>query len=149
LGIPGAGATKGTVVNINAGGKTRISGAIHGLFLLAVLLGLGSLAAYIPLSVLAGLLIPIGFKIIDIKGLKHLLRVPRADAAVLILVLVITTFGSLIQAVGLGVALASILFMKRQVTLGKGIIIESVENLKDENRGKMNYLSMKSIKIKC
>jgi SulP family sulfate permease len=64
--------------------------AIHGLFLLAVLLGLGSLAAYIPLSVLAGLLIPIGFKIIDIKGLKHLLRV-RADAAVLILVLVITT----------------------------------------------------------
>jgi SulP family sulfate permease len=72
LGIPGAGATKGTVVNINAGGKTRISGAIHGLFLLAVLLGLGSLAAYIPLSVLAGLLIPIGFKIIDVKGLKHL-----------------------------------------------------------------------------
>jgi SulP family sulfate permease len=68
---------------------------------------------------LAGLLIPIGFKIIDIKGLKHLLRVPRADAAVLILVLVITTFGSLIQAVGLGVALASILFMKRQVTLVK------------------------------
>jgi SulP family sulfate permease len=65
---------------------------------------------------LAGLLIPIGFKIIDVKGLKHLLRVPRADAAVLILVLIITT-GSLIQAVGLGVALASILFMKSD--LGK------------------------------
>jgi SulP family sulfate permease len=91
LGNPWCRSNKGTVVNINAGGKTRISGAIHGLFLLAVLLGLGSLAAYIPLSVLAGLLIPIGFKIIDIKGLKHLLRVPRADAAVLILVLVITT----------------------------------------------------------
>lgn len=132
-GIPGAGATKGTVVNINAGGRTRISGAIHGLFLLAVLLGLGSLAAYIPLAVLAGLLIPIGFKIIDVKGLKHLLRVPRADAAVLILVLLITTFGSLIQAVGIGVALASILFMKKASDLGeKGIIIESVENLKDE-----------------
>jgi SulP family sulfate permease len=42
----------------------------------------------------AGLLIPIGFKIIDVKGLKHLLRVPRADAAVLILVLIITTFGA-------------------------------------------------------
>ena len=111
-GIPGAGATKGTVVNINAGGKTRISGTIHGLFLLAVLLGLGSLAAYIPLSVLAGLLIPIGFKIIDVKGLKHLFRVPKADAVVLILVLLITTFGSLIQAVGIGVALACILFMK-------------------------------------
>ncbi|MCA3580506.1 MAG: SulP family inorganic anion transporter, partial [Bradyrhizobium sp.] len=54
-GIPGAGATKGTVVNINAGGTTRLSGVVHGLFLLAVLLGLGRFAGYIPLSVLAGL----------------------------------------------------------------------------------------------
>ncbi|SEG53817.1 sulfate permease, SulP family [Halpernia humi] len=132
-GIPGAGATKGTVVNINAGGKTRISGVIHGLFLLVVLLGLGSLAAYIPLSVLAGLLIPIGFKIIDIKGLKHLFRVPKADAVVLVLVLLITTFGSLIHAVGIGVALACILFMKKASDLGEaGIFLETVENLKDE-----------------
>ncbi len=112
-GIPGAGATKGTVVNINAGGRTRLSGILHGLFLLAVLLGLGQLAAHIPLCVLAGLLIPIGFKIVDFKGLKHLLKVPRADAVVLILVLLITTFGSLIQAVGIGVALACLLFMKK------------------------------------
>lgn len=132
-GIPGAGATKGTVVNINAGGRTRISGVIHGLFLLAVLLGLGSLAAYIPLSVLAGLLIPIGFKIIDTKGLKHLFRIPKADAVVLILVLLVTTFGSLIQAVGMGVALACILFMKKASDLGeKGIVMESIEDLKDE-----------------
>jgi len=132
-GIPGAGATKGTVVNINGGGKTRLSGIIHGLFLLAVLFGLGSLAAYIPLSVLAGLLIPIGFKIIDIKGLKHLFRVPKADAVVLVLVLLVTTFGSLIQAVGIGVALASILFMKKASDLGeKGIISEKMESLEDE-----------------
>lgn len=100
---------------------------------MAVLLGLGSLAAYIPLSVLAGLLIRIGWKIIDTKGLKHLLRVPKADAVVLILVLLITTFGSLIQAVGIGVALACILFMKKASDLGeKGIVLESVEDLKDE-----------------
>ncbi|MFK7771810.1 MAG: SulP family inorganic anion transporter [Saprospiraceae bacterium] len=118
-GIPGAGATKGTVVNINSGGRTRLSGTIHGLVLLAVLLGLGSLAAHIPLAVLAGLLIPIGFKIIDVKGLKHLLVVPRADAFVLIIVLLITTFGSLIQAVGIGLALASLLFMKKASDLGE------------------------------
>jgi len=112
-GIPGAGATKGTVVNINAGGRTRLSGTIHGLFLLTVLLGVGQLAAYIPLSVLAGILIPIGFAIIDKRGLKHLTHVPRADAVVLIAVFAITTFGSLIQAVGVGVILASLLFMKR------------------------------------
>jgi len=118
-GIPGAGATKGTVVNINSGGRTRLSGTIHGLVLLLVLLGLGSLAAHIPLAVLAGLLIPIGFKIIDFKGLKHLLAVPRADAVVLVLVLLITTFGSLIQAVGIGIALASLLFMKKASDIGQ------------------------------
>ena len=118
-GIPGAGATKGTVVNINAGGKTRLSGALHGIFLLAVLLGLGQLAAHIPLCVLAGLLIPIGFKIVDFKGLKHLRKVPWADAVVLLLVLFITTFGSLIQAVGIGVTLACLLFMKKSGDLAE------------------------------
>jgi SulP family sulfate permease len=118
-GIPGAGATKGTVVNINSGGRTRLSGMFHGLFLLAVLLGLGSLAAHIPLAVLAGILIPIGFKIVDTKGLKHLTSVPRADAVVLIVVLLFTTFGSLIQAVGIGLILASLLFMKKASDLGE------------------------------
>ena len=128
-GIPGAGATKGTVVNINSGGRTRVSGTIHGLVLLAVLLGLGSLAAHIPLAVLAGLLIPIGFKIIDFKGFKHLLVVPRADAIVLIIVLLITTFGSLIQAVGIGVALASLLFMKKASDIGeKGMEVGPVSD---------------------
>jgi SulP family sulfate permease len=118
-GIPGAGATKGTVVNINSGGRTRLSGALHGAFLLAVVLGLSSLAAYIPLAVLAGILIPIGFKIIDTKGLKHLKVVPRADGAVLLIVLLWTTFGSLIQAVGIGVTLAALLFMKRSGDIGE------------------------------
>ena len=129
-GIPGAGATKGTVVNINAGGKTRLSGILHGVFLLAVLLGLGQLAAHIPLCVLAGLLIPIGFKIVDFKGLKHLLKVPRADAIVLVLVLLITTFGSLIYAVGLGVTLACLLFMKKSGDISeKGLEVGSVSDM--------------------
>lgn len=118
-GIPVAGTTKGTVVNINSGGKTRLSGALHGAFLLAILLGLSSLAAYIPLAILAGILIPIGFKIVDMKGLRRLKLVPKADAAVLILVLFWTTFGSLIQAVGIGVTLAALLFMKRASDIGE------------------------------
>lgn len=129
-GIPGAGATKGTVVNINAGGKTRLSGVIHGLFLLLVLLGLGRFAAYIPLSVLAGLLIPVGLAIIDYKGLKHLRHVPRADAAVLLIVLAITVFGNLIYAVGVGIVLASLLFMKKVGDLAEANT--SVEPLAEE-----------------
>jgi len=132
-GIPGAGATKGTVININSGGRTRVSGTIHGLFLLAVLLGLGKLAAHIPLCVLAGLLIPIAVKIIDIKGLKHLFVVPRADAIVLIIVLLITTFGSLIQAVGIGLLLASLLFMKRAGDIGeKGMEVGTIAGFDGE-----------------
>lgn len=129
-GIPGAGATKGTVVNINAGGRTRLSGTLHGVFLLAVLLGLGQLAAHIPLCVLAGLLIPIGFKIVDFKGLKHLTKVPRADAVVLVLVLLLTTFGSLIQAVGIGVALACLLFMKKSGDISeRGMEVGNIADL--------------------
>lgn len=132
-GIPGAGSTKGTVVNINSGGRTRLSGTLHGLFLLAVLLGLGKLAAYIPLSVLAGLLIPIGFKIIELRGLRYLRQVPRADSVVLIIVLLITTFGSLIQAVVVGLALASLLFMKKSGDIGeKNMSVEAVEDMKNE-----------------
>lgn len=129
-GIPGAGATKGTVVNIKAGGKTRLSGVVHGLLLLAVLLGAGRFAAYIPLSVLAGLLIPVGFAIIDYKGLRHLRDVPRADAAVLLLVLGFTVFGNLIHAVGIGIILASVLFMKKAGDLAE--TESSVEPLKED-----------------
>ncbi len=118
-GIPGAGATKGTVVNIKAGGTTRLSGVIHGFFQLGALLGLGALASHIPLSVLAGLLISVGLTIVDYKGFKHLLRVPRADALVMLIVLAITVFGNLIVAVGVGIVLSSILFMKQQGDLNE------------------------------
>jgi SulP family sulfate permease len=112
-GLPGAGATMRTVVNIRSGGNTRISGVIHGLLLAAVLLSLGKYASFIPLSVLAGILITVGIGIVDYKGLKHLITVPRTDALILVTVLLITVFGNLLHAVGVGVVLACILFMKR------------------------------------
>ncbi len=112
-GIPGAGATKGTVVAIKTGARTRLSGITHGVFQLVALLGLGMLVSHIPLCVLAGLLISVGVAIIDYKGIKHLLDVPRADAVVMIVVLVWTVFGNLIHAVAAGVVLASVLFMKQ------------------------------------
>ncbi|MEE8603698.1 SulP family inorganic anion transporter [Euzebya tangerina] len=118
-GLPGAGATKGTVVNIDAGGTTRLSGTFHGVLLLVMLLGAGSLVSVVPLAVLAGILIPIGFAIVDTKGLKHLRDVPRADAIVLVTVLLITVFGDLIIAVGTGLVMACVLFMKKLADLGE------------------------------
>lgn len=112
-GLPGAGATMRTVVNINSGGRNRLSGMVHGLFLLAVLLGLGQLVKYVPLSVLAGILITVGIGIIDYKGFRDLLKIPRADAVVLLTVLFLTVFVDLLIAVGIGMVIACVLFMKR------------------------------------
>lgn len=112
-GLPGAGATMRTVVNINSGGRTRLSGVIHGLLLLIILLGLGPYAGQIPLAVLAGILITVGISIIDYKGFKHLPHIPRTDAVVMVLVLGLTVFVDLLQAVAAGVILASLLFMKK------------------------------------
>jgi SulP family sulfate permease len=112
-GIPGAGATMRTVVNLKSGGRTRLSGMIHALLLLAVLLGLGRFVKFVPLSVLAGILTTVGFGIIDFKGLKDLFKIPRADAFVLVTVLALTVFVDLLIAVGIGMIIASVLFMKR------------------------------------
>jgi sulfate permease, SulP family len=112
-GLPGAGATMRTLVNIRSGGRHRISGIIHALTLLAVLLGAGKYAALIPNSVLAGILITVGIGILDYKGLRHLMRVPRADAVIMILVLLATVFLDLLTAVGIGMVLVSVLFMKK------------------------------------
>jgi SulP family sulfate permease len=112
-GLPGAGATMRTVVNVKAGGKTPLSGAIHGLVLIAALLGLGKLAALVPLSVLAGILITVGIGIIDYKGLRHALAAPRSDTAIMLVVFVLTVFVDLIQAVAVGFLMAAVLLVKR------------------------------------
>lgn len=112
-GIPGAGATMRTVVNIQSGGKTPISGVLAGALLLAVLLGAGTLASQIPTAVLAGILITVGIGIVDKKGFRHIKLVPRTDTAVMIIVLLLTVFVDLLQAVAIGMVLASLLFMKR------------------------------------
>ncbi|MEG1556618.1 MAG: SulP family inorganic anion transporter [Bacteroidales bacterium] len=112
-GISGAGATMRTVVNVKSGGRTPLSGMIHSLFLLAILLGLGRFVKFVPLSVLSGILITVGIGIIDFKGLKDLFKIPKADAVVLITVLLLTVFVDLLIAVGIGMIIACVLFMKR------------------------------------
>ncbi len=112
-GLPGAGATMRTIVNINAGGQTPLSGMVHGILLLGTLLGLGSYAQEIPIPVLAGILITVGIGIIDYKGFRHIKSVPRTDAVVMLIVLGMTIFVDLIQAVTVGLILSSILFMKQ------------------------------------
>ncbi len=112
-GIPGAGATIRTVVNIQSGGKTRLSGMIAGLLLLFVLLSLGPIASQVPAAVLAGILITVGIGVMDWKGLRHLKHWPRAEVVIMLLVLALTVFVGLVEAVIAGMILASIVFMKK------------------------------------
>lgn len=112
-GLPGAGATMRTVVNIKAGGTTRVSGIIHALLLVAILLGLGPYAALIPLPVLAGILMKVGFDILDYRLLKIVRRIPRQDFAVMLAVFLITVFVDLIVAVGVGITLSSLMLTYR------------------------------------
>ncbi|MCM1377211.1 MAG: SulP family inorganic anion transporter [Prevotella sp.] len=119
-GLSGAGATMRTVVNVKSGGSTQLSGVVHALFLLAVLYGLGPVVAYVPLSVLAGILITVGWGIIDFNGFRDLRRIPRSDAFVLLVVFFTTVFVDLLTAVGIGMLIACVLFMKRIGDLVEG-----------------------------
>ncbi len=112
-GIPGAGATIRTVVNIESGGKTKLSGMIAGLLLLSILLALGPVASNIPAAVLAGILLTVGIGVMDYKGLKHIFKLPKSEVIIMLIVLAITAFYDLIAAVAVGMILAAILFMKK------------------------------------
>lgn len=122
-GLPGAGATIRTVVNINSGGKTRLSGMIAGVMLLIILLGLGPIASQIPAAVLAGVLITVGIGVMDYKGLRAITGLPKdvklgpfkfsLEAAVMFAVLLLATFWNLVYAVAIGLVIESLMFMKK------------------------------------
>ena len=112
-GIPGAGATIRTVVNINAGGKTRLSGMTAGVMLLLILLAFSSVASQIPAAVLAGILITVGIGVMDYKGLKAIPYMPRPEVFIMIVVLVLSSVWNLVYAVGIGLIIASLMFMKK------------------------------------
>ena len=112
-GLPGAGATMRSLVNVRSGGTTYLGGIVHGLFLLAVLVSIGPVASLIPLSCLAGILVTVGIGILDYKGLKSIGKAPKEDVIVMFVTLTLTVFVDLIMAVVIGVALASILFAKK------------------------------------
>ncbi|MEL6603315.1 MAG: SulP family inorganic anion transporter [Cyanobacteria bacterium J06614_10] len=112
-GIPGAGATMGTVVNIQSGGRTALSGLVRAGILLVVILGAANLAATIPLAVLAGIALKVGIDIIDWDFLKRAHRVSLKGALIMYGVIALTVLVDLIVAVGIGVFVANILTIER------------------------------------
>jgi SulP family sulfate permease len=143
-GIAGAGATMRTVVNIRSGGKYNVSGMVHALVLLAIVLGLSPLAAQIPHAVLAGILVKVGLDIIDWSYLKRAHKGPRWDFGLMLMVLALTVFVDLITAVGVGVVFAALAYVKQIAQLQ----IEELKKIPDSlNDPKDNEL-LESLKDK-
>lgn len=156
-GIPGAGATIRTVVNINSGGKTRISGMIAGIVLLLILLLFSSAASTIPAAVLAGILVTVGIGVMDYKGLRAIPSLPRdikigklgisSEVVVMLVVMLLSTVWNLVYAVGIGLVMASLMFMKKI-----GDLTESRSKVSSGSKEKLwedetAYAELKSDKI--
>lgn len=121
-GIAGAGATMGTVVNIQSGAQTALSGVARAVVLLAVVLWAGGLTAHIPMAVLAGIAFKVGLDIIDWSFLRRAHRVSQKAALIMYAVIGFTVFVDLITAVALGVFVANILTIDRLSRLhGKSV----------------------------
>ena len=105
--LPGAGAPSGTTVNIRAGGRTPVSGVLCAVVLLALVLGLGQIAEPIPLAALAGVLIKVGWDIIDWRLITRIRHVRRDYLLVMLLTLVCTVFVDLITAIALGLIVSA------------------------------------------
>jgi len=112
-GLPGAGATIRTVVNIHAGGKTRLSGMISGVLLFIIMIVLGPIASQIPAAVLAGILITVGIGVMDYRGLKAIPRMEKSEWVILLTVLILTVFWQLVGAVVIGLVMAALVFLAR------------------------------------
>ena len=143
-GVTTATATMRTVANIKFGGKTPLASIVHGLTLLAILLGLGFLVAVIPKACLAAILFKVGIDILDYRILPVLKNISIADLLVFIIVLFVTAYGALMTAVGIGVVFTSLCYFKElRLTLNStnnhkivpfsksdfGLIAEEVNNL--------------------
>ena len=124
-GIPSTGAIARTAVNVRSGGKTRLSGVIHGIALAIIMLLFAPFASQIPLAALAGILMVTSVRMIEWKAVILLFKADRADLGVLLLTWFVTIGFDLILAVELGLIAAGALFIKRMSDLGLGKIPEA------------------------
>jgi SulP family sulfate permease len=116
-GLPGAGATMGTVVNIQSGGRSALSGIARALVLMLVILAGARLAGQIPLAVLAGIALKVGVDIIDWGFLRRAHQISIKGALIMYLVIALTVLVDLIAAVGIGVFIANILTIDKMTAL--------------------------------
>jgi SulP family sulfate permease len=129
-GMPATGAIARTATNVKAGGRTPVAGIVHALTVLLITLAFGAWAEIIPLATLAGILLLVAYRMIEWRVFRAELRGPRSDAVVLVTVFVLTLLVDLTVGIGVGVVLASLLFVRRMATMTE---IRSMVDLEDSD----------------
>ncbi len=146
-GLPGAGATMRTVVNIKSGATSNSSGIIHSVVLVLILIVFAPFAAHIPMPVLGGILIKVGLDILDYKMLKQLKSAPKYDVMVMVTVLFLTVFVDLIVAVGAGVVMASFLIISRLMKQSS-VDVNMYEKIDSEHDDRITNEGIRIVNIK-
>jgi SulP family sulfate permease len=132
-GIPATGAIARTAANIKSGGKTPLAGMVHAVFVLACMLLLAPLAAKIPMPIFASILVVVAWGMSEKDHFTHLFKAPRSDIAVLLTTFGLTVLVDLTVAVGVGMVLAAMLFMKRMSeVVNVGDMSDDIEECGDE-----------------
>ncbi len=143
-GIPATGAIARTAANIKNGARTQMSAVVHGFVLLFILLVAAPYAKYIPMAALSAILIHVAYNMAEIPHFAHLLKGPKNDAIVLCITFLLTVFVDLTIAVGAGIGLAAILFIKRVSDLSVSRIFEDNDMATDGS--KLLHASVKDYK---
>jgi SulP family sulfate permease len=112
-GLPATGAIARTATNIRSGARTPVAGIVHAVMLLLILLFAAPLARHIPLAVLAGILVVVAYNMGDWAEIPELFRLTLTDVAVWVVTFTLTVFADLTVAVGVGMMLAALLFIRR------------------------------------
>lgn len=132
-GIPATGAIARTMTNINNGGRTPVAGMIHAVVLLLILLFLMPLAQFIPMACLAGVLVVVSYNMSGWRTFKALLKNPKSDVTVLLITFFLTVIFDLTVAIGVGLLLACILFMRRVMETTEISVIKNEIKVQDES----------------
>ena len=133
-GIPVTGAIARTMTNINNGGKSPVSGIVHAVVLLLILLFLMPLAQYIPMACLAGVLVIVSYNMSGWRVFKGLLKNPKSDVTVLLITFFLTVIFDLTVAIEVGLVIACVLFMKRVMeTTQISVITDEIDPNKESD----------------
>lgn len=138
--IPATGAVARTITNIRSGAKTPVSGLVHSVLLLLILVFLGGLTKYIPMAALAGILVIVSYNMSDWRTFRSLLKSPRGDVAVLLTTFFLTIFFGLTIAIEIGMLLAIVSFVRRINETNK--ISIATGRLSDDDNNDLNMSDM-------